>query len=60
MSMKIILLINVKMPTTVGILRLMSMIIPTSGSYKAMKIFVQHDQLKFHARLSELGMKKVL
>ena len=55
--MKFIMLINVKMPTMVGILTFMSMINTTSESLKARKVFIfQHvsfyDQLKFHAQWS--------
>ena len=41
MSMKLILLINIKMPTIVGILTFISTINITSKSFKAMKIFIQ-------------------
>ena len=55
--MKYIMLINVKMPTIVGILTLISMINTTSDSLKARKIFICkhfcfYQQLKFHAQLS--------
>ena len=55
-SMKFILLINVKMPTIVGILTFMSMINTTFNSLKARKVFIcQHfsfyEQLQFHAQL---------
>ena len=51
------MLINVKMPTTVGILTFISMINTTSESLKAKQVFnFQHisfyEQLKFHAQLS--------
>ena len=57
MRMKFIMLINVKMPTVVGILTFISMINITSESSKARKVFIfQHlssyAQLKFHAQLS--------
>ena len=55
--MKFIMLINVKMPTIVGILTFISMINTTSESLKVRKVFIfQHfsfpGQLKFHAQLS--------
>ena len=56
--MKFIMLINVKMPTIiVGILTFISMIITTSESSKARKVFIiqhfsKHEQLKFQAQLS--------
>ena len=61
-SMKLILLINVKMPTIVGILTFISRINIASESIKARNIsLIQHfsfkDRLKLHAQLS---MKKVL
>ena len=40
LSMKFILLINVKMPTIVGILTFISMIITTSKSWKARNVFI--------------------
>ena len=51
------MLINVKMPTIVGILTFISMINTTSENLKARKIFnFQHfrlyEQLKSHAQLS--------
>ena len=57
LSMKFIMLINLKMPTTVGILTFMDMINTTSASSKARNtIIFQHfsyyEQLKFHAQLS--------
>ena len=56
LSMKFILLINVKMPTIVGILTFISRINTASKNFKARKIFnFQHfsfyEQLKFHAHL---------
>ena len=56
LSTKFILLINVKMPTIVGILTFISRINTTSESFKARKIFISHhftfyEQLKFHAQL---------
>ena len=57
LSMKFILLINVKMPTIVGILTFISRINTSSDSLKARKISVfQHfsfyEQLKIYAQLS--------
>ena len=57
LSTKFILLINVKMPTTVGIFSFISMINTTFERLKARKIFIcQHfsfyEQLKFRAQLS--------
>ena len=58
LSTKFILLINVKMPTTVGILTFISMINTTSERFKAKKNFLTcwhfnfYDQLKFRAQLS--------
>ena len=57
LSMKFILLINVKMPAIVGILTFISRINIASESFKARKIFnfqhfTFHKQLKFHAKLS--------
>ena len=57
LSMKIILLINVKMPTIVGILTFISMTNAASESFKARKGFIFHhftfyEPLKFHAQLS--------
>ena len=57
MSMTLIMLINVKMPTTVGILTFISMINKTFERFKARKVFIfEHfsfnEQLKFHAQLS--------
>ena len=56
LSTKFILLINVKMPTIVGILTFISRINTTSESLKARIIVFQHfsfyDQLKFYAQLS--------
>ena len=54
---KIILLIHVKMPTTVGILTFISMINTTSESLEEIKDFIFqhfsfHGQLKFLAQLS--------
>ena len=55
--MKFILLINVKMPSIVGILTFISMINTTSEGLKARNFFICPDfifyeQLKFHAQLS--------
>ena len=57
LSMKFITLINVKMPTFVGILTFISMINITSDCFKVGKVFIfQHfsfyKQLKFHAQWS--------
>ena len=49
--MKFIMLINVKMPTIVGILKFISMINTTSESLKARKVFI-FQQVIIHARLS--------
>ena len=55
LRMKFILLINVKMPTVVGILTFFSRIDTTPESFKARKMFNCHhfslyEQLKFHAQ----------
>ena len=57
LSTKIILLINVKMPTIVGILTFISMINTTPERLKAKNFFFCwhfsfYEQLKFHALLS--------
>ena len=57
LSMKFILLINVKIPTIVGILTFISMINTSSERVKARKFFICryfsfYEQLKFRARLS--------
>ena len=57
LSTKFILLINVKMPTIVGILLFISMINTTSEGLKAMNLFICrycsfYEQLKFRAELS--------
>ena len=57
MNMKFVLLINVKMPTIVGILTFISMIYTLSESLKARKIFIFqnfsfYEELKFYALLS--------
>ena len=62
LSKKLILLINVKMPTIVGILTVISRINTASESIRVRKICIfQHfslnEQLKFHVQLS---IKKVL
>ena len=59
LSTKFILLINVKMPTIVGILTFKSMINTTSESFRARKILIFHqfrfyELLKFHAQLSSV------
>ena len=60
------MLINVKMPTIVGILTFISMINTTSENLKARKVFIFqlfcfYKLMKFHAlSLVELSMKKVL
>ena len=55
LSMKFIMLINVKMPTIVGILTFISMMNASSESLKAKKVnfsaFRFHEQLKFHVLL---------
>ena len=56
-SITFIMLINVKMPTIVGILTFMSMRNKTSESLKARKVFIFqrfsfYEQLKFRDRLS--------
>ena len=56
LSTKFILLINVKMPTIVGILTFMSMINTTSERLKARNFFIWqyfsfYEQLKFHVKL---------
>ena len=56
-STKFILLINVKMPTNVGILTFISMINTTSERLKARHVFICwyfsfYEQLKFHTQLS--------
>ena len=57
LTTKFILLINVKMPTIVGILTFISRIITTSESLKARKLsvfqqFSSYAQLKVYAQLS--------
>ena len=57
MSMKFILLINVKMSTIVGVLIFISMINTTSARLKARNFFICryfsfYEQLKFGAQLS--------
>ena len=57
LSTKFILLINVKMPTIVGILTFMRMINTTSERLKAINFFICryfsfYEQLKFRAQLS--------
>ena len=57
--MKFIMLINVKMPTIVGILAFISMINTPPDSLKARKVFIfQH--FSFNEQLKFLAMKKVL
>ena len=56
LSTKLIMLINVKMLTIVGILKFISMLNGTSESLKARKVgvfqqFSFYEQLKFHAQL---------
>ena len=52
MTMKFIMLVNVKMPTAVGVLTFISIINTTSVSSEARKIKLQHlsffKELKFH------------
>ena len=55
--MKFIMLINVKMPTVVGILTFISLIDTVSERLKAINFFICryfsfYEQLKFHAQLS--------
>ena len=63
--MKFIMLINVEMPTIVGILTFMSMINKTSEkSFKARKVFILqyfsfYEQLKFQAQLFEHEKKSL-
>ena len=62
LSTKFILLINVKMPTIVGILTFISMINTTSERLKARNFFICqyfsfYEQLKFHAQLSSAQKK---
>ena len=57
LSIKFIMLINVKMPTIIGILTFISMINTTSERVKARSIFVFqkfrfYEQMKCHAQLS--------
>ena len=57
LSTKFIMLINVKMPTIVGILTFISMINTTSERLVARNIFICrkfsfYEQLKFHTQLS--------
>ena len=57
LSTKFILLINVKMPTIVGILTFISMINATSEILKARnfficRFFIFYEELKFRAQLS--------
>ena len=57
MNIKFNMLINVKMPTIVGILTLISMINTTPESFKARKVFTflhfsYYEQLKCHAQLN--------
>ena len=57
LSTKIFLLINVKMPTIVGILTFISMINTTSEGYRARNFFICrhfsfYEELKFRAQLS--------
>ena len=57
LNMKFILLINVKMPTIVGILTFISIINTTSERLKARHLFICRyysfsEQLKFRAQLS--------
>ena len=57
MSMKVIMLINVKIPTIVDILRFISMINTTYESLKAKKVFIfehfsGYEHLKFYPQLN--------
>ena len=56
LRIKYILLINVKMPTIVGLLTFISMIYTTYESLKVRKVFIyQHlnfnEQFRFHAQI---------
>ena len=61
LSIKFIMLINIKMPTIVGILAFISIINKTSESLKARKVFIfkhfSFYELKFHAQLSRAWKK---
>ena len=64
LSIKFIMLINVKMPTIVGILTFISKINTTSECYNQEKIiifqyFSFNEQLKFHEHSVEMSMRKV-
>ena len=57
MGLKFVMLINVQMPTVVGILTFISMIYTISESLKARKVFSFqqvsfYEHLEFHALLS--------
>ena len=57
LRIKFIMLINVKMPTIVGILKCMSMMNTTCARLKSSAVIILqhlnfHEQLKFHAQLS--------
>ena len=57
LSMQFILIINVKMPTIVGILTFISMINTTFDRFKARNFFIScyfsfYEQLEFRAQLS--------
>ena len=57
LNTKLIVLINVKMPTIVGILTFISMINTTPERLQAINFFISryscfYEQLKFHAQLS--------
>ena len=52
LSTKFIMLINVKIPTIVGILTFISMLNATSKSWKAIKVGIFYEQLKSHANLN--------
>ena len=63
--MKYIMLINVKMPTIVGILTLISMIDTISENFKSRKVFISwhfslHEQLKCHAQLQHFSFHEKL
>ena len=62
LSRKVIMLINVKMPTIVGILTFISTINSTSDCKKARKVFNFQYYFSFYEQLSsvEFSMKKVL
>ena len=63
--MKFIMLINVKMPTIVSILTLISMVATIPENFKSRKVFISwhfsfHEQLKFHAQLQHFSSHEQL